>query len=145
MTLVIFSSNLTHWGRVRHICISNLPHHWFRWWLITFSEPSHYLNQYWFVIDWTSRNNFQWNLNQNTTVFILEIWLKNVVCEWRPFCLSLNVLKENQKCRDHSRYGLSQWDTTLQCNVISHWLSPYPECFLELSLLLHYTLESSCG
>ena len=29
--------------------------------------------------------------------------------------------------RDHSRYGLSQWETTLHCNVVSHWLSPYPE------------------
>ena len=22
-------------------------------------------------------------------------------------------------------YGLSQWETTLHCNVVSHWLSPY--------------------
>ena len=27
--------------------------------------------------------------------------------------------------RDHSGYGISQWETTLQCNVVSHWLSPY--------------------
>ena len=25
---------------------------------------------------------------------------------------------------DHSGYGLSQWQTTLQCNVVFHWLSP---------------------
>ena len=25
---------------------------------------------------------------------------------------------------------LSHWETTLQCNVASHWLSPYPEWFL---------------
>ena len=24
----------------------------------------------------------------------------------------------------------SHWETTLQCNVASHWLSPYPEWFL---------------
>ena len=29
---------------------------------------------------------------------------------------------------DHSGYGLNQWETTLHCNVVSHWLSPYPEC-----------------
>ena len=29
--------------------------------------------------------------------------------------------------RDHSGYGPSQWETTLQCNVVSHWLSPYTE------------------
>ena len=28
--------------------------------------------------------------------------------------------------RDNSGYGLSQRETTLQCNVVSHWLSPYP-------------------
>ena len=25
----------------------------------------------------------------------------------------------------HSRYGLSQWEMTLHCNFVSHWLSPY--------------------
>ena len=29
--------------------------------------------------------------------------------------------------RYHSGYELSQWEVTLQCNVASHWLSPYPE------------------
>ena len=28
---------------------------------------------------------------------------------------------------DHSGYGCSQWRMTLQCNVVSHWLSPYSE------------------
>ena len=36
---------------------------------------------------------------------------------------------------DHSGYGLSQWETTLQCNVVSHWLSPYPEWSLLLYCL----------
>ena len=30
-------------------------------------------------------------------------------------------------CRDHPGYVLSQWETTLQRNVVSHWLNPYPE------------------
>ena len=29
--------------------------------------------------------------------------------------------------RDHAEYELSQWMTMLQCTIISHWLSPYPE------------------
>ena len=33
--------------------------------------------------------------------------------------------RELYKCRDHSVYGLSQWETTLQCNVVSHWLSSF--------------------
>ena len=31
-----------------------------------------------------------------------------------------------RKHRNHSGYGLSQWETTLQCNGVSHWLIPYP-------------------
>ena len=27
---------------------------------------------------------------------------------------------------DDSRLVLSQWETTLQCNVVSHWLNPMP-------------------
>ena len=30
----------------------------------------------------------------------------------------------------YSGYGLSQWETTLLCNVVSHWLSPYPDWLL---------------
>ena len=33
--------------------------------------------------------------------------------------------------RGHSGYGLSQWETTLHCNVVSHWLSQYPEWSLR--------------
>ena len=29
---------------------------------------------------------------------------------------------------DNSQHGLSQWEATLQCNVVSHWLNPYPGC-----------------
>ena len=32
---------------------------------------------------------------------------------------------------DHSGYGPSQWETTLQCNVVSHWLSRYRESSLR--------------
>ena len=40
-------------------------------------------------------------------------------------------------------YGLSQWETTLQCNVVSHWLSPCPEWSLHIitpALLFYATL-----
>ena len=31
---------------------------------------------------------------------------------------------------DHYGYGLSQWETKLHCNVVSHWLKPYPKYLL---------------
>ena len=34
--------------------------------------------------------------------------------------------------RDHPWYGLSQWEMSLHCNIISHWLKPYPEWSLNL-------------
>ena len=54
--------NLTHSGRVTHIFA-------FLQYAICLT-PSHYMNQCWLIVNWTTRNKFQWNLNQNTTVFI---------------------------------------------------------------------------
>ena len=38
------------------------------------------------------RNKLQWNLNRNSHIFIQGNAFENVVWEWRPFCLGLNVL-----------------------------------------------------
>ena len=46
---------------------------------------------------------------------------------WAVYLINL---EENWICRDPSEYGLNQWETTLQCNVVSHWLTPYQECSL---------------
>ena len=59
-------------------------HHWFRWWLVAWSVPSHYLNQCWNIVNWTLGIKFQWNLNQNQYIFIQENAFENVVCEMAP-------------------------------------------------------------
>ena len=56
---------LTHWGRVTHICVNKVGHHWFRLWLVTWPAPSHYLNQRWNIVDYTIGNKLQWNINRN--------------------------------------------------------------------------------
>ena len=56
-------SVLTHLAPVPHICVSELGQHWFRQWLVTWSAPSHYLNQCWNIVNWTFRNKLQWNSN----------------------------------------------------------------------------------
>ena len=33
--------------------------------------------------------------------------------------------------RDHFAYAASQWETTLQCNVVSHWLGAYSKWYLN--------------
>ena len=42
--------------------------------------------------------------------------------------------------RDHSGYVLSQWEMTLNCNIISHWLSPCP----DWSLIVVSTFNTLC-
>ena len=41
-------------------------------------------------------------------------------------------------CRDHSGYGLCQWEVTLHCNVASHWQSPWPEWWDAVCNGVHY-------
>ena len=44
------------------------------------SAPSHYLHQYWRIVNWTLANKLQWNSDQNIKLFWKEMHLKNVVC-----------------------------------------------------------------
>ena len=59
------------------IFVSELEQHWFRYRLVAFSAPSHYLNQCSLIINWTFRDKLKWNLNQKTKFFIAK---------WRPLC-----------------------------------------------------------
>ena len=56
-----------------------MGHHWFRYWLVACSAPSHYLNQCWNGDNWTFRKKLQWNFNRNSNIFIHEIAFENVV------------------------------------------------------------------
>ena len=49
--------------------------------LVACSAPSHYLNQCWLIVNWTPGNIFQWNLNQNSIIFIQENTVENVICQ----------------------------------------------------------------
>ena len=85
---------LIHWGRMTHICVSILDHHWFRWWLVAYSARSHYLNQCWVFLYWTLMNKFLWSCYQSTNIFFQENASENIVCETaailhRPQCVKL--------------------------------------------------------
>ena len=62
-----------------HINFSILDRPWSTWWLITYSTPIHFLNQCWLIVNWTTGNKLQWNLNQNITIFIQVNVFQNVV------------------------------------------------------------------
>ena len=63
------------------ICVSKLGHHWFKWWLVTWPVPSHYLNHCWNIVNWTLGVKFQLNFNQNAKIFIRKNAFKNVICK----------------------------------------------------------------
>ena len=66
---------------VPHICVSKSGQHWFSYWRVACSAPSHYLNQCWHIVNWTHWNKFQWNLNHNSIIFIQENAFEIVVCQ----------------------------------------------------------------
>ena len=74
-------NELTHLPLVQHICVIELGHHQFRWWLVAYPVPSHYMSHCCNIVNLTLRNKLQWNLNQNTKLFIHENASENIVCE----------------------------------------------------------------
>ena len=75
------SRNLTHLLLVLHMCINKSGQYWFRSWLVAYLAPGHYLNERWVIVNWTLRNKFQWNFNQNTEIFIHENASENIICK----------------------------------------------------------------
>ena len=72
-----------------HICVSELTIIGCGAW----SAPSHYLNQWWNIVNSTLRNKLQWSFNRNSNIFIQENALEDVVCEMasilsRPQCVN---------------------------------------------------------
>ena len=79
---------LTHWGRVTHIYVSKVGHHWLSWW----AAPSHHLNRCRNIVNWTLENKLQWNLNRHLYILIQENAFEIVVRELaailsRPQCV----------------------------------------------------------
>ena len=54
-------------------------------------------------------------------------------------CHDRAVITTDMQVIDHSGWGISQWETTLHRNVVSHWLSPYPEWSLYIYIYIYIT------
>ena len=127
-----------------HICVGT-NHHRFRWWLFTWTAPSHYLNQCWNIVNWALANKFQRNFHRNFIIFNLKnaseivVWQNGghfVRGKWVNGCN--NGISKLRNCmtpvkphRADFRFAPSQWETSLQSNAVSHWLganleSPLP-------------------
>ena len=120
---------LTHWGRVTHICTSQLTHLWFRQWLVTWSAPSRYLNQWWNIVNWTFRNKLRWNLNRNSFIFIQENVFQNVV--WKM----AGILSRNHCVNPQTANGSLRGPGTHSFNIT---------CTLQFSSDQHIAFRVSC-
>ena len=89
----ISAIQLTHWGRVMHICVSRLT--------ITGSDNGLLPGRHQAII-WTNagilligplRTNFSEIVIEILTFSFKKMRLKVSSAKWRPFCLGLNVLK----------------------------------------------------
>ena len=80
------ATNLNHWGRVTHICISNLTI------IVSDNALSPDRRQVIIWSNWTLRNKIQWNLNRNSYVFTQEntsetVAWKTAAILSRPQCI----------------------------------------------------------
>ena len=130
----ISSMLITHWGRVTHICVSYLGHHWSRLWLGAGQAPAHYLNQCWNIIDWTLWNKPQWNLNRNLCI-LKKMQLKMSSGKWLQFCLGNTQFPgNNQTCMSWCRvdgcwYGIGSRTVDMECPGVRDTKSIRPFCY----------------
>ena len=83
--MLLHLSALTQLCLVPHICVSESGHHWFRWCLITYSAPSHYLNQCWVIVNWSLMSKLQFLIKiQNISFTKMHLTMSYVKCQ--PFC-----------------------------------------------------------
>ena len=84
---------LTHWGRVMHICVSNLITTGSVNGLLPGRHQDITLTNAGIFYNWTLRNKIQWNFNRNSNIFIEENAFENIFCEMtailsRPQCVN---------------------------------------------------------
>ena len=109
--------NLTHWGRVTHICVAELGHHWFRQWFVACSVPGHFLDQCWLIVNWTPKNIYIFY--RNSYIFIQENESENVVRKIvaimsRPQCANRCITELPQTLGELQCTGSSRdwWELT---------------------------------
>ena len=83
---VKYGVSLTHLPLVPHVCVREQGQHWFRYWLVTCSVPSHYLHQCWLIVNWTLGNKLQWNFHKKEKVSFKKIKLKILSAKWQLYC-----------------------------------------------------------
>ena len=83
--------------------------------------PSHYLNQWWNIVNWTPGTNFSEILIEIHIFSFRKMNLKITFAKWPSSCLSLNVLNF---LKDHLLFN---WHAMVWCHhtTLSHTTFPY--------------------
>ena len=101
------------------------------------SAPSHYLKQWWDILNWTIRDKFQWKLNQNSYIFIQENAFDNISsAKWRPF-LWVNLLWPSDAKWRHTPWPALVWEMSLTSYHWNNWCLAIGEvlCYSHHSML----------
>ena len=71
----VVSASVATWSKpslispsAAYICVGESGQHW----LVTYSAPTHDINQWCDIVNWNLRNKLQWNFNPNIKLFIHE-------------------------------------------------------------------------
>ena len=121
-------------------------HHCFRKWLVAWTAPSHYLNQCWYIVNWTQWNKFQWNVNRNSYIFIQENPFEKVVWKMaailsRPQCVyDMETLPASPGILAY--YQVGAWVFCSNCRVACHCLLRHRRLSLSRTLTLLIILDN---
>ena len=82
--------------------------------------PSHYLNQWWNIINWTLRNKLHRNFNKILIFSFKKMCFQVSSAKWQPFCLSLTVLTDLSS-RSCVMASASLIESVIDCCICSFW------------------------
>ena len=126
---------LTHWGRVTHICVSNLT---------TIGSVNGLSPARRQAITWTNGGillirplgtNFSEILIEISTFSFKKMRLKISSAKWRPFCLGLNVLSQGSLMDSPHK---DQWCGALAFSFVLDWVSCWTNSHVASDLRCHY-------
>ena len=91
LSYLILAILIVTWGPSAQVTLYDvvqLCHHWFRWWLLACSIPSHYITPWHLIINLTIGNKLREKLDLKYSTF------QSTKCKWKywPFCSGVNVL-----------------------------------------------------
>ena len=146
-----------------HICVSKLGHHWFRYRLVAWRAPIHYMSHGLNIHSWTLGNKFQWHLNEKyhfkEYTFGTAVWMMSAILprpQWNLKCFLDKEILRGHYC--YFRYTLSlmrelEWSITLHgvrfCsyfygNIVYFDIAWYVNFPIVMSYWL-FVRGSSCG